>query len=277
MQPRFKLGMIFAQIAFMVYALSIIYPFIWMFINSFKSGPEFYQNIWSLPQQWGWSNYSKAWNDTGLGTYFLNSVFITGVGTILAVLSAATSSYVVAKYKFPGGNLIFFFAVSTFLIPSVGTLAALYKLMINLSLFNSHIGLLVLYSAGLGMNFIILYGFFKGVSWEYAEAAHIDGANDWQIFFKIMLPMAKPGIAAVGLVTMINIWNDYFLPYIFLQDRKLFTVSVGLYDLVLKQQYAADWTTLFAALTMATIPILVVYFLLQDRLISGLTTGGLKG
>lgn len=277
MQLKSKLGAALIQFAFMVYAVSIIYPFVWMFINSFKTGPEFYQNIWSLPEQWRWNNYSKAWNDTGLGSYFLNSLYITGLGSALAVLSAATSSYVVAKYKFPGSNIIFFFAVSTFLIPSVGSLAALYKLMIDLSLFNTHIGLLVLYSAGLSMNFIILYGFFKGVSWEYAEAAYMDGANDWQIFFRIMLPMAKPGIAAVGLVTMINIWNDYFLPYIFLQDKKLFTISVGLYDLVLKQQYAADWTTLFAALTLSTIPILIVYFFLQDRLISGLTTGGLKG
>ncbi len=277
MLQKWKLGTGITQVVFMIYALSIIYPFIWMFINSLKTGPEFYQNIWSLPEQWRWSNYSKAWNDTGLGTFFMNSVLITSIGTALAVLSAATSSYVVAKYKFPGSGIIFFFAVSTFLIPSVGSLAALYKLMIDLSLFNSHLGLLILYSAGLSMNFIILYGFFKGVSWEYAEAAYMDGANDWQIFFRIMLPMAKPGLAAVGLVTLIGIWNDFFLPYIFLQDRNLFTVSVGLQDLVLKQQYAADWTTLFAALTMSTLPILIVYFFLQDRLISGLTTGGLKG
>ncbi|MCU6710749.1 carbohydrate ABC transporter permease [Paenibacillus sp. J5C_2022] len=277
MSRRWSPGRALIQVLFMLYAISIIYPFIWMFLNSLKTGPEFYADIWSLPDQWRWSNYEKAWDEAGLGQYFLNSIYITAIGTLLGVMSAATSAYTVAKYKFPGGNIIFFFAVSTFLIPTVGSLAALYKLMIDLSLFNSHIGLLVLYSAGLGMNFIILYGFFKGVSWEYAEAAYMDGANDWQIFFRIMLPMAKPGLAAVGLITMINIWNDYFLPYMFLQEQKLFTISVGLYDLVLKQQYAADWTTLFAALTLSTVPVLIVYFLLQDKLISGLTTGGLKG
>ncbi|MCQ6562018.1 carbohydrate ABC transporter permease [Paenibacillus mendelii] len=273
----YKITKAFIQLAFLIYAISIIYPFVWMFINSLKTGPEFYQNIWSLPQEWRWSNYGKAWSESGLGTYFINSLYLTGAGTALAVLFAAAPAYAVAKFKFFGSAVIFFLAVSTFFIPSVGSLAALYKLMIDLHLFNSHLGLLVLYSGGLGMNFIILYGFFKGISWEYAEAAYMDGANDWQVFFRIMLPLAKPGLTAVGLVTMIGIWNDYFMPYLFLQDSKLFTISVGLYDMVLKQQYAADWTTLFAALTLSTIPILIVYLWLQDRLISGFTTGGLKG
>ncbi|GBF77519.1 hypothetical protein PA598K_06073 [Paenibacillus sp. 598K] len=248
-----------------------------MILNSFKSGPEFYQDIWSLPETWRWSNYDKAWGESGLASYFLNSLIVTGLGAPLAVLSAATSAYAVAKYQFKGSMLIYFFAISTFLIPSVGSLAALYQLMIQLQLFDSLAGLILLYAAGLSFNFIILYGFFKGISWEYAEAAFMDGANDWHVFFRIMLPLAKPGLAAVGLVTFINIWNDYFIPYMFLQNPKLYTVSVGLQNLVLRQQYAADWTTLFAALVLATIPVLVVYMMLQDKLISGFTTGGLKG
>lgn len=261
----------------MLYALSILYPFVWMFINSFKTNPEFYANIWNLPSQLQLINYSNAWSSNSLGRFFLNSLVITTGGTFLAVMFSAMAAYIVARFNFSGNRIIFFLAVSTYLIPTVGSLAALYKLMIQLHLFNTHIGLLVLYSGGLGFNFIILYGFFKTISWEYAEAAHIDGANDWSIFYRIMLPLARPGLAAVGLVTAINIWNDYFMPYIFLQDTRKYTLSVGLQNMVLKQQYAADWTTLFAALTLATIPVLIIYLIFQKQLISGLTAGGLKG
>nr|WP_286672509.1 carbohydrate ABC transporter permease [Cohnella hashimotonis] len=187
------------------------------------------------------------------------------------------AAYTVAKYKFTGKNVVYFFAISSFLIPQVGSLAALYKLMLDLHLYNSHIGLLILYSGGLSMNFIILHGFYRGVSWEYGEAAFIDGASHWQIFFRIMLPLSGPSIAAVSLVTMVSVWNDYFLPFMFLQDDRLYTISVGLYDMMLKQQYAADWTTLFAALTLSVLPILFVFILFQNKLVSGFTTGGLKG
>jgi len=261
----------------MLYAISIIFPFIWLTINSFKTNPEFYWNIWTFPEHMQWVNYTNAWQTNQLGQYFFNSIFVTSVGTISAVMFSAMAAYTVAKFSFRGRSLLFFFAVSTYLIPTAASLAALYRFMVDFQLINTHIGLLIIYSSGLGFNFIILYGFFRGISWEYAEAAYLDGAGDWSIFFRIMLPLAKPGLAAVGLVTVINIWNDYFLPYLFLRDQKLFTVSVGLQNMVLRQQYAADWTTLFAALILATLPILIVYLFLQKQLISGFTTGGLKG
>jgi ABC-type glycerol-3-phosphate transport system permease component len=278
MKGKNTAGSFIIQVIFFLFAASIIYPFLWMIMNSFKSNAEFFQSVWAFPKHLLWSNYTRAWNEAGLGTYFFNSLYLTAVGTFLTVLSSATSSYVVARFNFVGKNIVFFFAISSFLIPSIGSLAALYKFMINMHLYNSHLGLLVLYSGGLGFGFIILYGFFKTISWEYAEAAYIDGANDWQIFYKIMIPFAKPGISAIGLISSIGIWNDYFTPYIFLQDHELYTVSIGLYFLNLKQGYQADWVTLYAALTLATLPVFVVYMIFQDKLISGFTTsGGLKG
>lgn len=272
-----KVLSILGQSVLMLYTISLIFPFIWMLVNSFKTNQEFYANIWSVPKNFEFSNYLTALTEHGLGKYFFNSIYITFVGTFLTVFFSACAAYVVAKFKFWGRNIIFFLAVSTFLIPSVSSLPTLYKLMIDTGLYNSHIGLLVLYSSGLGMNFIILYGFFKGVSWTYAEAAKIDGANNYQIFFNIMIPLIKPGIFAVSLVSGINIWNDYFAPYMFLQDKSKYTISVGLYHLVQVQQYASDWTVLFAALTIATIPVMIVYLIMQDKLIDSFTSGGIKG
>jgi len=260
-----------------VYALSIIFPFIWLAVNSLKTNQEFYFDIWKIPDQLHWSNYADALHKNQLGKYFFNSIYVTVAGTAAALIFSAMAAYTVAKFSFRGRSIIFFFAVSTYLIPTAASIAALYRLMVDFQVINTHIGLIILYSSGLGFNFIILYGFFKGISWEYAEAAYLDGAGDWSIFFRIMLPLAKPGLAAVGLVTLINIWNDYFLPYLFLRDQKLYTVSVGLQNMVLRQQYAADWTTLFAALILATLPVLITYLFMQKQLISGFTTGGLKG
>jgi ABC-type glycerol-3-phosphate transport system permease component len=277
MKAAKKVLYIIRQSILMLYAISLIFPFVWMFINSLKTNQEFYADIWSIPKVFDISNYVIAMTEHGLGKFFLNSIFVTFFGTILTVFFSACAAYVVARFKFWGRNVIFFLAVSTFLIPAVSSLPTLYKLMIDTGLFNSHIGLIVIYSSGLGMNFIILYGFFRGVPWTYAEAAYIDGANNYQIFTKFMIPLIKPGIFAVTLISGINIWNDYFAPYMFLQDKSKYTVAVGLHHLVQVQQYASDWTVLFAALTIATIPVMLVYLILHEKLIDSFSSVGLKG
>ena len=163
------------------------------------------------------------------------------------------------------------------LIPSIGTIAALYKFMISTHLFNTHLGLVLLYSGGFGFNFILLYGFFKSVSWSYAEAGFVDGASDAQVFLRIMLPQARPGIIAVAIIQGINVWNDYFNPYMFLQDKSKMTLAVGIYNLVQEQSYAADWPKLFAAMIIATVPVLIVYAIFSNTIIENTVAGGLKG
>ncbi|MBB6671444.1 carbohydrate ABC transporter permease [Cohnella nanjingensis] len=264
------------QLLFLGYALSLIYPFVWMGINSLKNNREFYKSVWALPTTWEWSNYANAWQEAHIGQYFLNSVWMTAVGTFTTVMSAALPAYVMAKYKFRGSTFIYNLSIFSMLIPAIGTLGPWYMLMRNLGLFNEW-GVMLGYTAGIGFNMIVLMSFFKGISWEYAEAAFIDGAGHFRVFFSVMLPLARPGLVAIATVSMIAIWNDYLNPYILIQDPKRYTIGVGLFYLVEKQKYASDFTTLFAAMWIALLPVLIVYAFMQEKLINGFTVGGIKG
>lgn len=270
---------IFAVVSalFFLYMLTLIFPFVWMLINSLKTNMDFFKDIWSLPEKPLLSNYVNVWDQMNLLVYFGNSIKLTLLGTLASILTASMASYVIAKYKFKLSKLLYTMAIVVMLIPSIGTIAALYKFMISTHLFNTHLGLVLLYSGGFGFNFILLYGFFKSVSWSYAEAGFVDGASDAQVFLRIMLPQARPGIIAVAIIQGINVWNDYFNPYMFLQDKSKMTLAVGIYNLVQEQSYAADWPKLFAAMIIATVPVLIVYAIFSNTIIENTVAGGLKG
>ena len=270
---------IFAVVSalFFLYMLTLIFPFVWMLLNSLKTNMDFFKDIWSLPEKPLLSNYVNVWDQMNLLVYFGNSIKLTLLGPLASILTASMASYVIAKYKFKLSKLLYTMAIVVMLIPSIGTIAALYKFMISTHLFNTHLGLVLLYSGGFGFNFILLYGFFKSVSWSYAEAGFVDGASDAQVFLRIMLPQARPGIIAVAIIQGINVWNDYFNPYMFLQDKSKMTLAVGIYNLVQEQSYAADWPKLFAAMIIATVPVLIVYAIFSNTIIENTVAGGLKG
>ena len=270
---------IFAVVSalFFLYMLTLIFPFVWMLLNSLKTNMDFFKDIWSLPEKPLLSNYVNVWDQMNLLVYFGNSIKLTLLGTLASILTASMASYVIAKYKFKLSKLLYTMAIVVMLIPSIGTIAALYKFMISTHLFNTHLGLVLLYSGGFGFNFILLYGFFKSVSWSYAEAGFVDGASDAQVFLRIMLPQARPGIIAVAIIQGINVWNDYFNPYMVLQDKSKMTLAVGIYNLVQEQSYAADWPKLFAAMIIATVPVLIVYAIFSNTIIENTVAGGLKG
>ena len=265
------------SVVFFIYMLTLIFPFAWMLINSFKTNADFFQDVWNIPGDPEFGNYFSIWKEMNLLTYFGNSIVLTIFGTLAGLIPSCMSAYVVAKYKFRFTKLIYSLSLVVMLIPSIGTLPAVYKFMIDTGLFDTHLGLILMYSGGFGFNFILLYGFFKSISWTYAEAAFIDGATDLQAFFHVMLPQARPGIIAVGIIQAINIWNDYFSPYMYLQDTDKMPLSVGIYNLVLQQSYAADWPKLFAAMLIALLPIMVVYACFSNTIIENTVAGGLKG
>lgn len=272
-----KVVFMIVSIIFFLYMLTLIFPFFWMLLNSLKTNMDFFQNIWNIPKQPEVENYISVWKQMNLFTYFGNSIFLTVLGTLASIASASMCSYVIAKYKFRFSKILYTLALVVMLIPSIGTLPAMYRFMINTGLFDTRGGLLLLYSGGFGFNFVLLYGFFKSISWSYAEAAFVDGATDAQAFFRIMLPQARPGIIAVTIIQGINVWNDYFSPYMYLNSKSKMPLAVGIYNMVQEQQYAADWPKLFAAMLIALLPILIVYALFSNTIIENTVAGGLKG
>ncbi|NMB08666.1 MAG: carbohydrate ABC transporter permease [Tissierellia bacterium] len=276
MERKFsKPVIIIVEVLLFIYAISLIFPYIWVLINSFKTVPEFYSNAWGLPEKFNFNNYIRVLKETNMLSYFKVSFIVTIISTALQLVLSAGTAYVLANYKFKTNKLIYSLVIAGFLLPSVGTLAPLYVFMKKTHLFNVY-GLIIMYAGGLGASMLIYYSFFKNIPWSYAEAAFIDGASHFTVFWKIMFPMAREATIAVGIINAIGIWNDYFMPSILLTNPKVQTVAVGLRRLQVQQQYNATWTVLFAAVILATIPTILLYILFQDKINKGFLMGGLK-
>ena len=143
---------------FLLYALTLVFPFLWTFYNSFKTNREFFApgGVWNLPQGWVYDNYIKVWLSYNLVTYFANSIKLTAIGTVLGVASSAMAAYIVAKYDFRGRNVIYTTAITVMIVPGIGSLAALFKFMTVTGLYDTHLGVLLLYAGGIGFNFVVL-------------------------------------------------------------------------------------------------------------------------
>ena len=266
---------------FIIYALTLVFPFVWMLYNSFKTNQEFFKDVWAFPTNFGngWKNLKTAVtmkiSDSSIFTMTLRSVFLTLAGTLLSLISASTISYVVAKYKFKGRNLIYLIAITIMIVPTIGSTSATYKLINNLGLYDSYLALLLLYSGGFGFQFLLLYGVFKSISWSYAEAAMVDGASDFKIFTTVMVPMAMPTLVPLAIMDIIALWNDYFTPYMYLKGKP--TLAVGLQSMVSQMEYKANWPALFMLMLISMLPIIIIFIIFQKQIMANVTAGGLKG
>ena len=267
---------------FTIYALTLIYPFFWAFMNSLKDSIEYFDlGSFGWPTRVVWANYADAFRDIKIGStdligMFANSIIYSLGGTVISVFVSAMTAYVLVYFKFKGRGLIYGIALFIMIIPIVGSLPASYRLISNLNLKNNLFGIMILYTAGFGFNFFMLYGCFKSVSWSYAEAAYIDGASHFLVFLRIMLPQAKSAMFAVGVVQFIGIWNDYLTPFLYLE--KVPTLSLGLYQFKeLMVQQGANYPVYLAAVILATIPIIAIFAVFQKTIMENTVAGGLKG
>ncbi|MBQ7912436.1 MAG: carbohydrate ABC transporter permease [Clostridia bacterium] len=269
------------------YALSLIYPFLWVIVNSLKSGGFFMLDSgWSIdPAGIALYNYIQAWTgegivmsgvEGGVGTFFLNSVWITSASVFLTVLLSAMAAYILAHFKFKMHGFVYGLAIATFLLPSVGTLAAFLQMMRAVRLDNA-LGLVIYYASGINSNMLILYGCFKGIPKDYAEAASIDGASKVSIFFMIMLPMAKAALVPVAVMAAINIWNDYFIPEMLLANSTVRTLAIGLNDVLAYAEQKSNMPLMFAAIIISCTPMIILYLILHRQILTNMMLGGLKG
>ena len=267
-------------VIFCVYAFTLIYSFEWAFINSFKKESEYFVNKVSFPSVVAFSNYAKAFikletKGNSLLTMFLNSFWFAFLGTAISVFVSSMSAYVVAKYRFIGRKTFYTLAIIMMILPIVGALPSQYEIYGKLGILNSPLYLLV-FANGMGFNFIVLYGYFTSLSWEYVEASFIDGAGHFKTFFNVMLPQAIGVIMSLFLVGFIGSWNDYMSPILFLESYP--TLSSGIYayqnDTL---QKSVDIPMLFAGIIMSIIPIVSLFIAGQDKIMSISLGGGLKG
>ena len=283
-KPILSIGVWIAFVIFALYSISLLFPFIWMLLNSFR-GVEEWQHIttfdqyWSLPTNWDFSNYAKILktdiNGDNLLSMIFNSLILTILGTVVNVFFSACAAYAVAKYDFPGKKILYGLAIFAMVVPIVGTLPAQVKFMEFLHLNDTYIGVLFLYSGAFGFNFILLHSAFESISWNYAEAAQMDGAGHFQIFFKVMIPMCKGPIISCCILQAITLWNDYSTPFLFLQSHK--TLAVGLQSIQNELKLTGNYPLVFAAIIISIVPVIVLYSLFQKKIIENTVAGGLEG
>ena len=266
-------------VLFALYAITLIYPFIWAFLSSLKTHTEFIMNRFSFPKNWIFRNYVDAFvqlqvNGNNMIVMLLNSLWLTVGGTLISVASSTVLAYVVNKYKFPGRNLIYAISLIVMILPIVGSLPAAYRLLNQLRLTDS-VFLLLTYTGGFGFNFIVMYGFFSNLSWSYAEASFVDGGSDFYTFVRVMLPQARPAIFALMIIAAIGVWNDYNTPLLYLPHFP--TIAVGIYQFELNIIYGGSYPILFAGMLLSMLPVLILFIFFQDTIMGNMSVGGLKG
>ena len=277
-------------VLFVIYAIALIYPIFYLAVNSFQDGFLYNDlktgdlNPFAFPEKWEIMNYIESFkmsattasgNTVFLPTMYLNSIWICGLTVGLSVFMCCVTGYVMSKYTFKARGFIYGVIIFTMTIPVVGTSGSMFKLCNDLNLYNTVFQVLLLHLGGLGFNFLVMYGFFTNISWSYAEAVFIDGGGDFTVFFKIMLPQAKPCILTLCIVAFIGEWNNYMTPLLYLPDFP--TVASGLYlitkDAVRDNQVPRS----FAALIISVIPVIVVFATFSDTIMKNFSVGGLKG
>jgi len=255
------------------------YPLIFSVFQSLKDNQQVYSGkAWDLPNfPLLWSNFSYTWEKYHFGSYFLNTIIVTSGSMVLALILTATTAYVLARYTFKGSGLLYYLYISSLTIPSLMLIVPMFFLFNSLHISNSFTGLILLYSiTAMPMGMFVLTGFFKSLPRELEESAVIDGASLYGVFFKIMLPLAAPGLITISIINVLQFWNEYQYALVLLSDALKYTLPVGLGVMQGEMQYRIEFGPLFAGLLISTIPILVVYVLFQRQISDGIVAGAVK-
>lgn len=252
--------------------------FLWLLTASLKTNQGLFANMWGPPQTLNWENYSKAWRVAKMGNYFTNSVFIVSISVAVTLLFGAMGAYALARIPFLGRTPILYSLIAGMGVPIQLLLVPLFMLLNTLHLVNDHLGLILSYVAFLlPFTTFLLTGFFRTLPTELEESAALDGASDFAIFWRIMLPLSGPGLATAAIFIFITLWNEYLLALVLLSKPAKWTISLGLYNLRVVMGSTADWTSLFAGVVIILLPAMLLYVFLSERVISGMTLGATKG
>ena len=268
------------RIFLIIWSILIIFPILWAVLSSLKTNIEFGTNAWKLPEKLQWVNYKNAWEGANFSKYFLNSLILS-VGTVaLSIIMTTTSAYVVGKFIHPVVKSIEIFYSIFMMVPQMLLLIPLLQMCKKLNMTKSNVVLftLMITNALQGVPFYVflLTPFMRSINNSILEAAEIDGANQFQAFAKLILPMVGPAIFMVGLLSFVGIWNEYIMSITFIKDPTKYTLSAGINELM--NDATTGETLKFAALIIAMLPILIVYAIFQKPLQNGLSSSdGVKG
>lgn len=269
-------------ILFIIIAIVCIYPLFWAFNNSLKTFDEYSENNFILTKSWDFYNYFKVFNGTFqyngvtyLGMLY-NSLWILVVRVFVNIASSLMLAYAIARFEFPGRNFLYAVVIFANTIPIIGSGPATFKLLNSLNMVENPTTIWLSWAGGFDFAFIVLYGYFKGISPSYSESAYVEGAGELRVFFSIILPQVVPCVVAIMITQAIGVWNDYSTVMIYLRTRP--NLAYGLYMFNTESIYIRNSKPIyFAAAVISAVPVIVLYACTQKLILTNMTAGGLKG
>ncbi len=254
------------------YAAIVLAPLLLVVLNSFRTTREIFADPIGLPTSLSFESYTTAWNEASFSQYFVNSLTITVASVVLATGTAVFAAYALGRYKFRGSTLLSIFFLSGLLLPFRLAIMPLFLLLENLGLIDSRIGLILVYAAtGVPFSVFILSAYFRQLPSELTEAARIDGAGEFKIFGRVMLPLVRPALATVAVFQFVPLWNDFFFPLVLLRSTDKWTLPVGMTRFF--GEFQSDWSTLFAGILITLLPLVILFLVATKQIIAGLTAG----
>ncbi len=271
-----RYGQVIAHAILIVLVILSLYPFAYMLITSVKSIDQFYHSYFEPTLPFHFENYLEAWSQVGL--YMVNSISVTAISVALVLLFASLAGYVFARYRFPGSELLFMTVMLVMMVPAILNMLPVFVTLRDLRLLDTHLALVVVYvSQGQVLGVYIFRNFFTSIPDELLDAAEIDGAGDLRSLWNVIVPLSKPVIFTVAVMSALTFWNEYIWPLILLSSQRLWTITLGL--VVFEARYAgmAAWGPLFSGYVIASVPLIVLFAFSMRYFVAGLTAGAVKG
>jgi raffinose/stachyose/melibiose transport system permease protein len=254
------------------YAAIVILPLLLVVSNALRPTREIFKNPVGLPTNPSFDSFVKAWEEASFNIYFLNSLVITVLSVVLATAVSALAGYILGRYKFKGSVVLSAYFLAGLMLPFRLAIVPLFLLLNDMGLIDNRLGLILVYAAtGIPFSVFILSSFFRQLPKELSEAARIDGAGEFTIFGRIMLPLVRPALATVIVFQFVPLWNDFFFPLVLLRSSDKWTLPVGMTRFF--GEFQADWSTLFAGIIISTLPLIIIFLLATKQIIAGLTAG----
>ncbi|MDD3338339.1 MAG: carbohydrate ABC transporter permease [Lachnospiraceae bacterium] len=249
-----------------------VYPILWVFLSSFKKDP----GGLSLPTQWVFDGYITIFTKLNIQTYFLNSFIVTIISTFISVLIVSMSAYISARMQFKGKGLVTLMFTTTLFIPSISISFPIYRLLGDLGLKDTRTGLILIYSGlGIAITFFILRSYFQTIPKEMEEAAMMDGCGYTKTFFRIIVPIAKPGLATAAIMAFLNNWNEFYFASILIKSKDKMTIPALLGQFT--TAYSKNLNGMFSAIIVAVVPTIIIFCMLSEVFVKSLTAGAVKG
>jgi raffinose/stachyose/melibiose transport system permease protein len=273
---RRSLSLTFTYVVLTIWSVIVLFPLWTLIVNSFKTQKDIFADPFGLPPHPTTAGYVAAWAEGRFDLYFFNTIFVTVISLFFILFFGSMAAYALAKWKSKFTDMLYIFFIAGLMIPiRLGTID-LVRLIKALNLQDTLWSLIPVYVAmGMPIATFVLTAFIQTLPHEMFDAAKVDGANEWNIYALIVLPLLRPALATVAIFNMIKIWNDFWFPLIFIRAEQSRTVALGVS--LLFGQYHTDWNKALSVLSLAAVPLLILYVLLSREFIKGLTAGAVKG